>query len=153
MNINNYSFSVNYYNPDGTVDRTVEVKKVPRSKLRDLIILQQQLLDVFVENEASIGVILSEESNWKLLQSVANLLPIVGSDDTLDVSKFEEDYVQICRVFFTESINDSGEYDLSTDKPFLPSKIAKLHQLNYNDQLGKAVERVGKRKKSPKGSE
>lgn len=153
MNINNYCFPVKYYNPDGTVERTVEVKKVPRSKLRDLIVLQQQLLDVFVENDASIGVILSDDANWRLLQCVANLLPLVGSNETLDVTKFEEDYVQICRVFFTESISDTGEYDLTADKPFLPSKIAKLHQLNYNEQLGKAVEKTAKRKKSPKGLE
>lgn len=153
MNINNYCFSVNYYQADGTIDRTVEVKKVPRSKLRDLIVLQQQLLDVFVENDASIGVILSNDANWKLIQSMASLLPLVGSDETLDVTRFEEDYVQICKVFFTESINESGEYDLAADKPFLPSKIAKLHQLNYNEQLGKAVDRVARRKRSPKESE
>ncbi|MFN7161360.1 MAG: hypothetical protein ACK4NC_07225 [Candidatus Gracilibacteria bacterium] len=152
MNINNYCFTVNYYNPDGTVDRVVEVKKVPRAKLRDLILLQQQLLDVFVEHDASIGVILSDEANWKLLETISAMLPIVGSEETLDIRRFEEDYVQICKVFFTESMADSGEYDLATDKPFLPSKISKLHQLNYHDQMGKAVERLAKRKKSQKES-
>lgn len=155
MNINNFCFPVHYYNPDGSLDRVVEVKKVPRAKLRDLIVLQQQLLDVFVEHEASIGSILSEESNWRLIESTGKLLPLVGDEEYLDVSKFEDDYVQICKVFFTDSIKSDGTFDLKEGQGFEPSKISKLHQLNYGEQLGKALEKSlekkeKKLKQSPK---
>lgn len=146
MNINNFSFSVKYYAPDGSIEEIVEVKKVPRSKLRELILLQQKLLDLFVEHEGSLGNILSEESNWNLLKSTAEILPLANKENEyLDISKFEEDYIQIAKIFFTDSMDENGEYDIK-DKPFLPSKIAKLHQLNYSEAMGKALEKLKKKK-------
>jgi hypothetical protein len=148
MNVNNYCFSVNYYKDDGTLDEVVQVKKVPRAKLRDLIVNQQTLLHRFVENDACVGDTLVDESTWNLIKATAAMLPLVGrEDETLNVERFCEDYIQIGRIFFTESIKDNGDLDLK-DSGFLPSRICRLHQLNYGNMVGKAVEAYQEKTKS-----
>lgn len=146
--MNNYSFEANYYDDHGNIIEVVSVKRVVRSKLKDLIALQQQALNVFFDADGAVGQVLSEEKNWNLLAKIAALLPIVGSNEYLDLNKFAEDYGQITRIFFSEDVDEDGVYHVYPDKPISPSLISKLHQLNYGDAVGKAMQYYRERRKT-----
>lgn len=138
----NYSFDVTYYDAYGSSTEVVSVKRVVRSNLKDLLLLQQMLLDQFFASGGGIGDILAEEKNWHTLKKTAALLPIVGSDKPLDLERFQDDYVQITRIFFTQSVQDNGEFIPDRTKALEPSLISKLHQFNYNAAVGKALEKL-----------
>lgn len=119
----------------------VYVKRVPRALFSDLMKLQQEILADFMEANAAIGLMIQSEKTWNNMAKVASMLPLVGTDDKLQLSKIEDDLEQICRIFCTESMTDSGELDA-----FKPSLISKLHHFDYAGDLGKILTQIQKRK-------
>jgi len=135
----NYSFEVTYYDEYGNSTDIVSVRRTNRNKLKELLFLQQQLLDVFFDCDGGVGDILSDERNWQLIRKTAALLPVIGSNTPLNVDAFEYDYTQITRIFFTQSVNDLGEFVPDPSQILKPSLISQLHQFNYNGAVSKSL--------------
>ena len=128
--LTNKSFKVTY--SDGEV---VHVKRVARNKLSDLMVLQQELLVDFMKHNAAIGVMVQDKKIWSTMVKAAAMLPVVGQDKPgIDLTRIEDDFEQLCRIFFTESMDETGELD-----NFRPSLISKLHHFDYGGDLGKAI--------------
>lgn len=127
------------------VVETVQLKRVPRSKYKDLIALQQLLLEAFVENNGATGSVIADDANWKTLKKLSSMLPVVGQDEKgFDVEKIENDILLITRLFFTQAVNEDGSVDLS--EGFKPSLLAEFYQLDYSGFLQRAVMEIEKRK-------
>lgn len=122
------------------------IKRIKRKNLSNYLELQDDLLYNWLENNLSVGSIISSEKGWELIKNIASLIPVFSKEGetTLDIEKLadeDEDYLNnITRLFFTKSVDDDDFNDLQT--PYKPSLIAEFNQLNHGDSLGKAVEKI-----------
>lgn len=138
-------FEIEVKNDSGKVVKTYKVKRVKRSKLNDLIELQKDLLYSFIKSNASIGVLLSDEAVWNTMETVAAMLPIMGQEKPgLPLFEIEDDYEQLRSIFFSQCDVINGVIKVDPDDGFIPSKIADLHQLDYQGDWGKQLEKVQK---------
>lgn len=128
---------------DGSVDK---VKRVSRKQLQDLIILQQDLIEAFLKNNASVGSIIADDAIWSSIEKLSNILPTVGNDTPgIKLEKLEDDLTQLTKIFFTESVDENG-LPISPkniqDEWYQPSLISKLHQLDYYGATQKAIKNL-----------
>lgn len=116
---------------DGT---TVFVKRVPRAQLAELQELQDELLRIFVDNQASFAALVLDDNAYTIMETILSMLPTV-SGQPVDFSKLEDDYEQLVRFFCSRSVRDDGTYD-----KLEPSVLASLHHFNYAGTMGELVE-------------
>lgn len=116
---------------DGT---TVFVKRVPRSQLAELQELQDELLRIFVDNQASFAALVLDDNAYTIMETIFSMLPTV-SGQPVDFSKLEDDYEQLVRFFCSRSVRDDGTYD-----KLEPSILSSLHHFNYAGTMGELVE-------------
>lgn len=142
------SFDIKY--SDGSIDK---VKRVKRDKLKDLIILQQEILYYFFKNQANIGATLAELEAWNCIRKISKLLPVIGEEKLgINLDKLDEDndLEQIALIFITTAIQNEDGGFLSVNEHFdtstwyEPSLISKLHQLNYKGDSGEALKKIQK---------
>lgn len=127
--------------------RTDKVKRVPRKKLHDLIVLQQDLLYAFLKNNASVGSVIASNSNWSTIEKIAKLLPVIGEEKPgINLDELEDDISQITSIFFTQSVDENGMI-LNTDEGYKPSLIAELHQLDYYGNARDAAKKIYQERK------
>lgn len=145
------SFPVNYKNLNDEVIETIYVKRVRAKDRSDLIELQQELLAKFAYYDIGIGTLLTDSSTVSLMEKICNLMPLVGTDEKLDlfletrkvagqeieIYPLVEDIEQICNIFFTTSMNEEGEV-IIIDNKLEPSLISKVNHLDYQGDLGNA---------------
>lgn len=137
------SFDILYKNELGEVVSKDIIVRVKRKQLNSLILLQEDLIYSFYKNNASIGSIIADNSNWNTMIKISNLLNVVGKEKTgINLEKLEDDILQLTRIFFTQSINDNGEIDNLENDIFKPSLISQLHQLDYFGSSKKAIQRM-----------
>ena len=103
---------------DGT---TVFVKRVPRAQLAELQELQDELLRIFVDNQASFAALVLDDNAYTIMETIFSMLPTV-SGQPVDFSKLEDDYEQLVRFFCSRSVRDDGTYD-----KLEPSILSSLH--------------------------
>lgn len=116
---------------DGT---TVFVKRVPRAQLAELQELQDELLRIFVDNQASFAALVLDDNAYTIMETILSMLPTV-SGQPVDFSKLEDDYEQLVRFFCSRSVRDDGTYD-----KLEPSILSSLHHFNYAGTMGELVE-------------
>lgn len=116
---------------DGT---TVFVKRVPRAQLAELQELQDELLRIFVDNQASFAALVLDDNAYTIMETIFSMLPTV-SGQPVDFSKLEDDYEQLVRFFCSRSVRDDGTYD-----KLEPSILSSLHHFNYAGTMGELVE-------------
>lgn len=142
-------------NDEDKVVETVQLKRIARSQYKDLIALQQLLMQAFVEYNGATGSVIADEANWKTLIKLGKMLPVIGGNDKegFDVNKIEHDIVLITRLFFTQAVKEDGSVDLTDG--FKPSILAEFYQLDYSGFLQKAVRdlETNKKKDEPTTSE
>jgi len=134
------TFDIQIKKEDGSVGRTIKIKRVVRSKLKDLVMLQQDLISEMVKSidmkqmTVSMGELLADDNVWDKVTQVAKMFNVVG-DEKFDVNEIEEDWQQIGQIFFSESCDGDGVIRTTDEGLFAPSRIATLHQLNYFNKL------------------
>jgi cyanate lyase len=140
------NFTIEIKDEENNLVKTSIVKRVKRAQLADLILLQQQLMDAMfqqidtVVGSISIGNLLSQNQVWDTLQKTSALLNVVGEEKGFNLDAIEDDWVQITRIFFTQSCDDNGEARFSDENlGFAPSLIAELHQINYRKKLAEWI--------------
>jgi hypothetical protein len=126
---------------EGEVLEVLYLKRVPRNKMSDLIVLQQALLESFVESNGSVGECVAQDKTWKNIVKMGKLIPVVGSSEPFDVSVIENDLDQIQSLFFSATL----EEEIINAEGYSPGLIAKLHKINYAGSLGKAYRTVKER--------
>jgi hypothetical protein len=122
---------------DGT---TVFVKRVPRAQLAELQELQDELLRIFVDNQASFAALVLDDNAYTIMETIFSMLPTV-SGQPVDFSKLEDDYEQLVRFFCSRSVRDDGTYD-----KLEPSILSSLHHFNYAGTMGELVEESTKKR-------
>lgn len=135
------TFEVIIRDESGEVVDTLHIKRATRANMREIIKLQQILMDAFVEKNIAIGELVLDNGVWKNIERLAKLLPILGeSEKVFDVNLIADDLEQICQIFFTQSMKDNGEF--INDGGWEPSKISALHHLDYQGALGKSIQKL-----------
>jgi len=135
------TFEVVIRDESGDVVDTLHIKRATRANMREIIKLQQILMDAFVEKNIAIGELVLDSGIWKNIERLGKLLPILGEPEKLfDVNSIADDLEQICQIFFTQSMKDNGEF--VNDGGWEPSKISALHHLDYQGALGKSIQRL-----------
>ena len=126
---------------------TILIVRIPRSKLKLYTDLQEKLLYRWVENNLSIGNIVSSEDGWELLKKTAALIPTVDENGTttpLDLEAMDQIdydfYNNVTRLFFTSSVDDEDFH--SPDKKYAASLLAKFNHIEYGDTLVKIAGEV-----------
>lgn len=146
-------YCVYYKDELGSTVETLLMKRVKRHRNRELIQLMEKLTEAYFINNASLGEVIADDSNWNLMKTVASMIPIVGKDkDGFDIERIADDYDQLTKLFFTttydESIEDSDELYANGIKPSL---ISKLHDLNWEEAKKKGL--IAARVKAEKNME
>lgn len=135
-------FNVEYKDNSGNIINVDKVKRVKRKHLKDLTILQEDLVYQFLFYNAAVGDIIAEEKNWNTLVKICKMLPVVGREELgIDINKIEDDMVQLTHIFFTESTDEDG-FPVKEDGWFKPSLLAKLHQLNYYGYTQESIKKL-----------
>lgn len=136
------NFPVTYWNEDGTYKGTEYVMAMPfmgkdgQPGLKDLILLQEELLRYAVFETAAIGSLICDPVGLDLLNKIARILVVVGKPERgIDLKNLllAGDYVQIGQIFLSEA------YDESTIVPqdYKPSAIARIHRMDFTGKLMK----------------
>lgn len=162
-------FNVNYFNPDGSLQKTLTVtpvrlrpKKGEPGGQKQLVMLYQSLLEDFAIADTSIGEMLGDDAVYEKMAKIAAMLPVVGQPTPgFDIEPLFEldDRVQLCHIFFTVSMLPDGSYSYKDEDGnqvgFKPSHIARIHNLKYLGRIREAMENLEslKAKKSPPAAE
>jgi hypothetical protein len=122
--------------PEPKVIKSIIISRVKRKDLKVFIQLTGTILEDFMFYNASVGSFLSNEPSYKLLQQVSKLIPTT-SGEPLPLEDIEDDYDLLVRLFVSEAWNGKEFENLS--EGFKPSILAKLNQIDYSSQVGKAL--------------
>lgn len=144
---NKINFPVIYRDGNGDVIDVVYARRVPASKGRELSQLLDQLLEIFCYYNGAIGSIVYEEpAAVEVMQRICKLIPVDGqAEPGIDFEKIENDLEQLCRIFFTQSMDEAG--NMNTAGGLRPSLLSDLHHLDYETALvGKAMPKAQARK-------
>jgi hypothetical protein len=141
------TFDVIYYKLDGTVKSIDKVKRAPfrgNPGLKEIQVFQEQLVREFVEFNGAIGSLFVQDKVWSIITQLGSILYVVGRDKPgIDIEALAEadDLPQLAQIFFSESFNDSGDRERDDEGATIlakPSKIAKVHGLDFYDPLFRA---------------
>jgi hypothetical protein len=139
------TFEVTYYKEDGTIGSVAIIRPVPLSKLADVKILTEKLIEKFVEFNRALANLLTDSTTLNLIEDLAAMLPVVGGGVGIDVDNLAAfgDLAQIGSIFFSESITsdmrakgwnaEEGLYynaDHRIEIP-KPSAIARIHDMDF----------------------
>ncbi len=123
--------------PDGNEVRIKRFSALAQPGLADFKKLYQRMVEIFVEQNASFGEMLLDPEAVKLIQDMAAIVPILGSDEIgIDVNQLleEGDNEQICSLFVAameRSGPNMGDFRKDENGSFIPGEIAKLNQLDF----------------------
>lgn len=138
------SFEIKYRNSSNEIIKTDKILRVKRKQLTSLILLKEDLIYAFYKNNARVGNVIADSSNWNIIEKISKMLVVVGQEKPgFEVSEIEDDIAEITRIFFTQDITEDGEL-IITGEPFKPSLISELHQLDYFNSAKKAAKRIMK---------
>jgi len=141
----NFKVKVHSYNSEKDtyeVEKIYIIQRVVRSELDTLVELQKELLLKFVEVDTNIGELVRNNETWELMKTLAKNLNVLGQKDKgFDLEEISDDLEQICQMFFTQSMNQDGEYEDVLDGGWKPSLIAELHQLDFPFYLREGVKK------------
>ena len=136
------TFDIKYKNSLGEVIKTDKIGRVKRKQLKDLIVLQEELVYAFYKTNGGIGSIIADSSYWNTMEKIAKMLPIIGEEKPgINLSSLEEDLSQLTTIFFTQSVDENGDLIIG-DNIFEQSLISELHKLDYFDAGKKAGKRI-----------
>lgn len=133
-------FPITYWHDDSTYRNTDYVVAMPfrgkdgQASLKDLIVLQEQLLKYAVFETAAIGSLICDPIGLDLLVNIAKMLVVVGKPDRgidLDNLLNVGDYLQIGQIFLSENYSD--ENIIPAD--FQPGRIARIHKMDFMGKL------------------
>lgn len=142
-------FLVHYWKEDGTLDYTEYVVPMPykggegQSDLKDLILLQEKLLEYCVFKTAAIGSLLCDAEPLSIINQMAKMLKVVGKKERgINIGRMLGcgDYLQIAQIFLSEGCNN----DEIVPADYTPSAIARIHRMDF---VGKLREYSEKRRK------
>lgn len=147
---NKISFPVVYRDAGGDVVDVVYVRRVPASRGRELSQLLEQLLEHFAYYNGAIGSLIYQEPvAVEVIQRICRMLPIDGQPEPgLDFSKLENDLEQLCRIFFTQSMDDAG--NMNVQGGLKPSLLSDIHHLDFEGAVGNAMPKAQARKSGGK---
>jgi len=125
-------FPVTYGNGEKVI-----VKAVSWKKLEDVRILCAEIIKEVVSKEGEIAEIISanNKSFWTHTRKLAKLLPLVGTDEKLNVDLIE-DIDQIIDIFICST--DSVDYNTGSLKAMNPSQVCRIHSINFQKLLQEA---------------
>jgi hypothetical protein len=136
------NFEIQYQDENGEVIKIDKVTRVKRQQLKDLIILQQDLLYAFLKCNASVGSLISNNVNWNNMEKIAKMLPVVGETKLgINLKAIEDDLSQLTKVFFTQSIDENGSL-INSEDAYKPSLISELHQLDYYGDIKESAKKI-----------
>jgi hypothetical protein len=133
-------FAVTYWNDDGTYRNTDYVVAMPfkgkegQPSLKDLILLQEELLRYAVFETAAIGSLVCDGRGLDLLNQIAKMLVVVGKPDRgIDLYNLLNagDYLQIGQIFLSK--NYSNDNIIPAD--FQPGLVAEIHKMDFMGKL------------------
>lgn len=120
-------------------EKVISLKRIPRGKLSEFILIYKKLLDAYVEHDASIGSIIADDKNWNLLTRACALVP-TSPEGSLDIEEFADDYPAIKRIFFTDGDPTNEE------EGFQYGIIARFNDLDFRGMVRQIVEKQQKAK-------
>jgi hypothetical protein len=133
-------FPVTYWNDDGTYRNTDYVVAMPfkgkdgQPSLKDLILLQEELLRYAVFETAAIGSLVCDNRGLGLINKIAKMLVVVGKAERgIDILNLLNvgDYLQIGQIFLSK--NYSNDNIIPAD--FQPGLIAEIHKMDFMGKL------------------
>jgi hypothetical protein len=116
----------------------VLVKAVSWKKLEEVRLLCYEILKEVAEKEGEITEIITPSNKvfWGHAKKLAKLLPIVGSEEKLNLDRID-DIDQIIDIFVC-SIS-SIDYTTGALKTMDPSQICRIHSINFHKLLQKVL--------------
>ena len=130
------SFVVYYYKPDGTIKNTETVVPVPFTVWADLVAFQERLLRQAVDVSTAIEGFLADPELLSAIRSIASILKVRGkSEPGIDLENLlvSGDYLQIGRIFLSQSYNDTGNENINSE--YKPSLVAQIHHLDFGGKI------------------
>lgn len=133
-------FPVTYWNDDGTYRNTDYVVAMPfkgkegQPSLKDLILLQEELLRYAVFETAAIGSLVCDGRGLDLLNKIAKMLVVVGKPDRgIDLYNLLNmgDYLQVGQIFLSKNYSD----DNIIPADFQPGLVAQIHKMDFMGKL------------------
>jgi hypothetical protein len=135
-------FPVTYWHEDGSYLKTDYVVAMPfrgkdgQPSLKDLIVLQEELLHYAVFETAAIGSLVCDGRGLELINKIAKMLVVVGKVERgIDIANLLNagDYRQIGQIFLSKNYGD----DNIIPADFQPGLIAEIHKMDF---MGKLIE-------------
>lgn len=133
--------TIEYKDQEGNVIGTDIITVPIRSQLKEILILQQALIEDMYDhidpikvNKIYSGSLLLDDVIWNNLEKLANLIPVVGKKKPgIDLTKLENDIPQLIQLFFSQSCDEVGNIIVTIEDNsfFLPSVLSELYRFNY----------------------
>jgi hypothetical protein len=124
----------------------VLVKQTSWKNLDDLSVLCFEITQILVEKEGEISDVISPSNTtfWAHAEKICKLLPLVGTDETLDLNRID-DMDQIIDIFVcgigSINVNTGMLNDMS------PSQICRIHSINFFKLVRKAQDNLDQKEK------
>jgi hypothetical protein len=132
--------TIEYKDEKGNVIGTDIITVPKRSKLKEILVLQQALIEGMYQHIDPIkvkcvysGSLLLDDAVWGNVEKLAKLIPVIGKEGGIDLDKLENDIPQLIKLFFSQSCDDVGNItvDLEDNSFFLPSVLSELYRFNF----------------------
>jgi hypothetical protein len=133
-------FVVNYWDENGNYRNSDYVVAMPfmgtdgAPHLRDLILLQEELLKFAVFETAAIGSLVCNNVALDLINKIAKMLVVVDKPERgIDIKNLLNagDYLQIGQIFLSEGYDNES----ITPDDYKPSRIARIHKMDFFGKL------------------
>jgi hypothetical protein len=108
--------------------------KEGQPSLKDLILLQEELLRYAVFETAAIGSLVCDGRGLDLLNKIAKMLVVVGKPDRgIDLYNLLNmgDYLQVGQIFLSKNYSD----DNIIPADFQPGLVAQIHKMDFMGKL------------------
>jgi len=146
----NFKVKVQSYNSEKDtyeVEKVYIIQRVVRSELDTLIELHKQILIRFLDTDANMGEFIRDNESWELMRTLAKNLNVLGQKDKgFDIEEIADDLEQLCQIFISQSMSDSGELDL--EEGWKPSLLSSLHKLDFPMYMREAIKKYQEKRES-----
>lgn len=146
----NFKVKVQVYDADKdmyTTNKVYIIQRVVRSELDTLVELHKQILIRFLDTDANMGEFIRDNESWELMKTLAKNLNVLGQKDKgFDIEEIADDLEQLCQIFVTQSMEDSGELDL--ERGWKPSLLASLHKIDFDMYMREAIKKYQEKRET-----
>ena len=129
--------------------KVVYITRTALANVESLLALQEKLVELYMECDTAIGSIITDDETVAVLTELCNLLPIKGTDETLNYDDIKENWEQTILLFFNGGL-DVATREVTFDKILTASKVASLHFAPYRAYVKKYADQIQEREKAEK---